>query len=207
MKKSLKKCCGFVLISSLVLLSGCAGYQAAPLSALYPQLHSSSENSENSEGVAVVVCKEFSKEECKRYLDRDVIKEGYQPVQISIQNNSKKAYLFSPQNVSLPTVPCERVADSVHTDTAGRIAGYSVGALFIWPLLIPAVVDGIKSSNANGSLDSDFADKTAKDQVLYSGAIMNALLFVPKGSVQKSFTVTLIDKETNKPEVVNCTIN
>jgi hypothetical protein len=104
-----------------------------------------------------VAAKAFDKMDCKRYLDRDVIKKGYQPVQLFIQNNSDKNYLLSLNRLSLPYVRPEEVARTVHTSTMGRILGYGIpGIVIAWPLIIPAVVDGVKSSEANEALDKDF---------------------------------------------------
>ncbi len=196
-----KTCCAALMLSTLVL-SSCANYRAVSLNNnLVPEFCPQGENQQE----ITIAAKAFSTSDCKQYLDRDVISEGYQPVQLSIQNNSTKTLGFSLSGISLPHVPASVVAETVHTSTAGRVAAYGVGSLIIWPLIIPAIVDGIKSSQANDQLDNDFIAKEAKDQILYPHGRMNSLIFVPVRDFTKSFTVTLIDKETNQPEqrVVN----
>jgi hypothetical protein len=104
----------------------------------------------------MIVSKAFTPQDCDRYLDRNVIVEGYQPVQLYFQNDSDKSYLFSLNRIGLTVARPEEVAQKVHTSTAGRAFGYGVGALILWPLAIPAILDGIGSAKANKSLDSDF---------------------------------------------------
>jgi len=91
------------------------------------------------------------------------------------------------------------VAEKVYTSTAGRIAGYGVGALLIWPLIIPAIIDGVKSYQANKSLNKDFLSKAAEDKTIKAYSQMNSIVFVPIRNYEKTFSMTLIDCETKKP--------
>jgi hypothetical protein len=182
------------------LLASCASYSASPLYNLSSDLVQSPSSTKES---VLIVAKRFTKGDCDRFLDRNVIAEGYQPVQLYIQNDSDKNYIFSLNRISLPTARPEEVAEKVHTSTAGRAAGYGAGALILWPLAIPAIVDGIKSSQANDALDNDFIAKAARDQILYPHSRQNMILFVPTHSYQHSFTLTLIDQESNQPKTFN----
>ena len=180
-------------------LASCASYSASPLSNPSPDLVLIAPRNDN----VSVVSKTFTREDCKRFLDRDVLAEGYQPVQIYIQNDSEKNYIFSLNRITLPAARPEEVAEKVHTSTVGRAAGYGAGALILWPLAIPAVVDGIKSSNANDALDSDFAAKAARDQVVFPHSHLNAIIFVPTYAYQNSYTLTLIDQDSKEPRIFN----
>lgn len=176
---------------SLVLLAGCASYRASSLNTLTSDAMTLASPEQED---LVVVAKAFNKSDCKRYLDRDVIAEGYQPVQLYIENKSDKNYAFALNRVSLACAAPEEVAEKVHTSTVGRATGYGVASLFLWPLAIPAIVDGVKSSQANDSLDVDFSSKAARDQVIQPHSYFNKLLFVPRSEYQPSFTVTLVDQ-------------
>jgi len=191
----IKSLAPFTLLAA-AFLSSCASYKASPLYDLSPDLVRTS--SRENEGVSIAA-KAFTRQDCERYLDRDVIGQGYQPIQLYIQNDSDKNYIFSLDRVGLPIARPEEVAETVHTSTVGRVVGYSVGALFLWPLVIPAVVDGIKSSEANTALNSDFEAKAARDRIVFSHSRQNTLLFVPTSAYQNAFTVTLIDQESQKP--------
>jgi len=183
-----------VIASAFIFLSGCASYNASSLNTLTSEAVFSSVEKQD----LIVVAKTFDPSDCKRYLDRNVIAEGYQPVQLYIENNSDKDYIFSLNRISLPFVRSEEVAKKVHTSTVGRAVGYGVGALFLWPFAIPAIVDGIKSSEANQALDNDFSTKAASDQVISSHSYFNKLLFVPINDYQPNFRITLIEKDSKK---------
>lgn len=207
MKDSKMKNKGIALLLGvgLILLSGCASYSAQSL-ALLPPDHVQNASA-NVEGVKIA-CRAFTKADCEKFLDRDVIKKGYQPVQLYVQNDSDSVYLFSLSRLSLPCAPPEEVADKVHTSTVGRAVGYGAAALVATPIFaIPAIVDGIKSSKANASLDRDYSTKVAKDQMVYPHSHMNSLLFVPASSFQNTVTVTLIDQKTNNPVDFTVPIN
>ena len=204
----MKKFYPYCLIASLgvLLLSGCASYSASPLNSLGPDvvIH----YAQDSEGGIAIVAKAFNKSDCKRYLDRDVIEQGYQPVQLYIQNNSNKDYAFTLNRISLPCARAEEVAEKVHTSTAGRATGYGAAAVLTCGLFaIPAIVDGVKSSNANTALDNDFSAKTARDQIIFRHSHFNKLLLVPTNEYQSRVTVTLMDLESNKPKTFDVTIS
>lgn len=189
-------------IGLAAFLTGCASYQANSLSALDP--HCVREYPE-IEGMQIG-CKAFSVDDCYTYLDRDVIAKGYQPIQLTFNNKTNKRYVFTTQGVSLPCADPTIVANTVHTNTIGRVAGYSVGGLFIWPLFIPAVVDGIKSSNANQSLDRDFHDKVRQQFVIPSNGYAKTLIFVPKSQMAPVFDVSLLEEETGKRKTVGLSV-
>jgi hypothetical protein len=180
------------------LFTSCASYQAQGLCNLSSDMIITTQ----SENVHLV-SKAFTRLDCKKYLDRDVISKGYQPVQIFIQNNSNKTYHFSPSRVSLASARADEVAQKVHTSTAGRAVSYGTAAVLTTGLFaIPAIVDGIKSSNANKALDNDFACKAAKDQIIYPYSNLNMLLFVPVENFQNTFSITLLDQKTEEAKIL-----
>ena len=64
----------------IIGLSGCAVYKARPL----PRLNPADVDNNQSIGFAYHI---FTEQDCKKFLDREVIKKGYQPVHITIINN------------------------------------------------------------------------------------------------------------------------
>ena len=189
-------------IATAALFTGCASYQANSLSALDPECVRSYQE---VEGVSIG-CKAYSVEDCYTFLDRNVIAKGYQPIQLTFQNTSNKRYVFSTKEISLPCVSPEEVAQTVHTSTAGRVTGYALGGLVITPLFIPAVVDGIKSSNANKALDKDFYDKAKDHFVIGPNSFSKTLVFIPRAHFAPVFDVSLLDEETGKHKVVGLSV-
>ena len=109
----------FLAAVSLLGLPGCASYTALPLENLSIEIVPSQSDSSD----LLVIGKAFTEADCKRYLDRNVLAEGYQPVQLYLQNNSSKTYIFSLNRLSLSCVSHELVAEKVHTSTVGRAVG------------------------------------------------------------------------------------
>lgn len=182
----------FLILVSCIWLTGCATYQAMPLTALDPQYMCT-----EKEGISIG-CKAFSKKECLRYLDRDVLKKGYQPIQLSFHNRTDKSYAFSIYDVTLPCTTAEDVTKKVHTSTAGRITGYTLGSLFFYPLIIPAIVDGIRSSNANAALDKDFLNKSKDHFEIPPHSFHKTLIFIPRQHAQTQFDLTLREPLTGE---------
>ena len=183
-----------VLFCAQVGLYGCASYKPAPMTSLQPEFAPYSETIEN----VTLACKALSREDCKRFFDRNIIDKGYQPVQMTIVNDSPKYIFFSSQGISMPVCSPQEVAEKCHTSTVGRAAGYGVAGLFIWPLLVPAVVDGVSSSQANTKLDRDFNEKNLEQMVINPYATHNGVVFFSKTDYQDSFFVRLVDKETTR---------
>ncbi|MFA6527053.1 MAG: hypothetical protein WCT20_01375 [Candidatus Babeliales bacterium] len=181
------------LVVGLAFITGCARYKVQPLGKAVLNIHSPAKRKPT-----VFAYHVFTKADCKRYLDRDVLKKGYQPVLITFTNNTKRYFRINRENISLPTVPAAQVARAVHTSTLGRSLGYGVAGLIVWPLLIPAVVDGVRSSQANYKCDQDFAAKELTEHVVGPFSTLNGLIFVPKEKFVWNFTLDIIDAETEQ---------
>jgi hypothetical protein len=202
MLKRFKRIISLVLsIIIIVTLSGCASYKARPLKPI-----DTVESSPFLDTKAVSFSyRVFDKKDCRKYLDRDVLKQGYQPVHIRLTNSSEKPVYFSRKSISLPTVDAYEVAHKVHTNTAGRAVGYGVAGLFVWPFLIPAIVDGVGSAEANEQLDIDFENKALNDQIINPYETVNGLIFVPMESFAFDFRITLTDPSSSQPIVLSTT--
>lgn len=193
-----------LMVSAISFLAGCASYDASSLDSLSSR---AAVRSSTSKGSVVVVAKAFTKADCKKYLDRDVLSKGYQPIQLYIQNNSDKSYSFSLNRLNLSCARVEEVAEKVHTSTVGRVVGYGAAAWLTFGIfVIPAVVDGIKSAQANDLLDEDFAAKVATDHVIDPYCSFNKIIFVNKQELSSRIKVTLVDLESNAPEVFQAPI-
>lgn len=184
-------------MSALILLTGCASYQASTLSMLDPGITGSTLPSQQNSDV-LVSWKVFSKKDCQTYLGRDVLSEGYIPVQLTIHNNSPDSLYLSPNNFNIPLSSATEVANTVHTSTSGRVAVWGVGGLLFFPLLIPAFVDGFKSIQANQALDADYAEKSLKEQIIQPRSELNGIVFIPKEHANQTLEMFLINQTTHE---------
>jgi len=192
---------GLLAVCCIIILglAGCAGYHAKPLKSLSRGVMPSKKENLVSFDYHI-----FSKKDCRKYLDRNVIKQGYQPILVSITNNTDNRLDLSMARCSLPCANPEQVAQLVHTSTKGRVLGYGIPGLFIWPFLIPAVVDGINSSEANNLLDKDFERKTLEEsQILQPYSTIEGLIFVAIEDFTPDFSITLLDQSNGNQFVLN----
>ncbi len=184
----------FYSISMVVLLgtSGCAHYRTQPLKRLVT--HTTDKNVKS----VSFAYHEFNTNDCKRFFDRNVLAKGYQPIHIAINNNSSRCLNLFKENFSLQCISADEIAHKVHTNTTARVLAYGIPGLFIWPLLIPAVVDGMGSSESNKKLDEDFSRKELSDQVIAPCSKVNGIVFVPTEKFEHDFTITLVDANTQE---------
>lgn len=183
---------------SLLSLAGCARYRAQGLHRLMPQAALQA----NAQSISFAH-RVFTPQDCKKYLDRNVIAKGYQPIQITLMNNTNRFIRVSPHAFSFACVDAYEVAQRVHTSTVKRAVGYGVAGLFVWPLLIPAVVDGFGSEKANEKLDYDYNAKLLRERVVKPYSMINGLIFVPNEEFESSFTLRVIDANTNESFILN----
>jgi len=162
-----------VTFLAILVLSGCASYQPRSLNKLTPIIPTTVQEQFISFSYHV-----FSKEDCLKYLDRDILAKGYQPIHIGIINHSSRSYYLSLTNFSLPCASPIEIAQRVHTSTAKRVVAYGIPGLFIWPFLIPAIIDGVGSAEANKHLDMDFENKSLKDQTINPFSSVDGLIGV-----------------------------
>ncbi len=186
-----------VSLSLIGLFTSCASYDASTLQHLS---YSTRDVTVPYEDIGVTVAaKKLSKTECLKYFDRDVIAIGYTTIQLFIKNATAQPYVFSLSRLGLAAARAEEVAQKVHTSTIARTVGYGAGAMVLWPLAIPAIIDGIKSAKANDALDTDYSLKIASDQIISEHSYFNKVIFVPTSSVPTSFDITLIEAKTHAP--------
>ena len=200
-----------------IILTSCASYKARPLDTLSFNLEAPLDNVYTS-------CKAFTKEDSNRYLGRNALSSGYQPVQISIRNDSNDAFYLPISGVSLPIVDPEVVAEELQYSTAARTVAMTgvgfVGAnliaipslLLLGPLgvippvamlLATPVVTGVETSQANQQMENDFNKKGAKDVYIVPHSTINMLFFVPKDEYHPDFTITLHNTKTNDTLIVD----
>lgn len=190
----MKRLLSLAVVSALLMLSGCAHYKARPLKKLNTTYVPQSEKGE----FLALNYKVFSVNDCNVYLDRNILMHGYQPLQIEITNHTARSFYISENSFNVSCAPLGMITKLVHTNTVGRAVGYGVTGLFIPIFLIPAIVDGIGSSEANKALDADYEHKALYDKTISKFSSVNGLIFIPKNEFTPHFTVTVASMETDE---------
>jgi hypothetical protein len=70
--------------------------------------------------------------------------------------------------------------------------------LFIWPFLIPAVVDGVGSAQANQKMEDDYAYKEIKDERIQPNGLLNGVVFVDKMKEGEELVIRLRNIDNNE---------
>lgn len=173
-------------------LTGCAKYRATSLKSLTVRSQTKKSSISFSHKV-------FSASDCRRYLGRNVIRKRYQPIQITFTNNTDQYFTLSKHSLSFDCVSTKEVAKSVRFNTVGRVVGYSILGIFLWPFIIPAIVDGIGSAKANKEIEADFTAKALSKMVVEPHSKVSGIVFIPADAdLDENFTLTVSDLE-HKP--------
>lgn len=182
----------FLLLSSIIspTLFGIAHYRAIPLTHILD---------EPKESCISFSYRIFNKTDCRKYLGRQqIIAKGYQPIQIQLTNNSNRTLVLSPNNFSIPCKSYDLVADQVYFNTTGRLIGWAIGSLFIWPLIVVFILEAIESPKANEQLNADFLQKSLSNQIIAPFSSINGLIFVSTKQFNPLFSFTVTDVKTHE---------
>lgn len=164
------------LSTVLIFTSGCATYHSGRLPSGNVNSYA---NCQDQNGLKVAV-KFFDAKESKQTFGVGKLYSLYQPVYIVIDNRSENVYEFKKSTLNKSSVPAEEVAKECGFSTAGRATAYGVAGLFIWPFLIPAVVDGVGSAQANQKMESDYTYKEIKDDRIARNGLLTGIVFLDK---------------------------
>ena len=184
-----------LLVIGCVVVSGCATYSAGRL----PSSDVSSfKDMQEQDGLKVAV-KFFDARESKQIFGVGKVHDLYQPVYIAIDNRAKDSYQFAKgTSINKQSIPAEEVAKNCGFSTVGRATTYGVVGLFIWPFLIPAVVDGVGSAQANQKMESDYSFKEIKDDRVQPNGLLNGVIFVDKMKSGEEFVIRLQNTSNNE---------
>lgn len=140
--------------------------------------------------------KTLSSDESKQYLSRDLIENGYQPIHVTIQNNTSNTYQIAPSSVNMPTASGKEVANKITKSALPRAIAFRIASFFFWPLMIPSTIDSIKTHATHKSLKRDFSAKSIKEETILPYSTVHRLLYIPLEEYKEHFTFTLIDKNS-----------
>lgn len=152
-------------------------------------------------------CKALTQEESKGLLGKDVVSAGYRPLQITIENKGSDYLKYSPEDISLKTVPAQVVAESVFSNTTGKAVGWGIAGLFLPVLWIPGIVVSARSYEANQKLSKDFRERSYVHRIVEPNSKMQDLVFVSLKDCQDTFTITLTNQSSQEKVICNADMN
>lgn len=148
--------------------------------------------------------KAFTAKDCKTFFNsKSILKKGYQPVQITVKNNSQSTVSISPSDLSFSCVAPQEVADTLHRSSKARGLGLGIPGMLGGGLvfIIPAFVQGLGAHDYNDDMDADFANKALQPQVIAPGKTVSGVVFTTRESFSHDFTLT-VKNESSKESLV-----
>ena len=185
----------------LLLVPGCAGYRARSLSQLSPTPTKEDKNVHFS-------AKAFTVSDCDNYLDRNVIKCGFRPIQIAIRNETEMSLKFSLGEINMEITGVDYVVHKTKQSPMSRALAYGIPGLLTplligTPLLVAAICDPIWACQANERQLQDYVDKALSDRYIEPRSRIEGLVFVSTGKYINELMVKLHDRDSEK--TIECT--
>ncbi len=145
--------------------------------------------------------KPLTSEESEKYLKNDLLKLGYTPVQITIENQSLDPYLITPNSISLPLAKPKDIASAAKRSSLPASLGLRIAGFIFWPFSIPSTMHGIKTMEAYQKAKKELSIKSIKEEIIPPYSTMNRVFFVKQDEYKDSFSVTLVNQETLESKI------
>lgn len=178
---------GFSLLM-LVVVSGTKQAQASP-GDIY---------NEKRDGIELRV-KRLSGPESHRQFGRDLVDFGYQPIEITILNDSTDQLLIRASSIDLQHVSAKRVCEDTERSVLGLLSGPAYLAVFFaWPVLAPVIGVGVWLSGCNKSVKTKIREKFfGGDKVveLLPYEQLSRYVFVPTNTSTERFNLYLFKRQ------------
>jgi len=156
-----------------------------------------------------ISAKIYDGKESKAYLDRNLLHVGFQPVQVTVQNNTEDTYILSSEGVEVNSSTSSEVAGSVTRTAIPRSIGFKVAGLFFWPMIIPGTIDSIITFKSHLQMKKDYHAKSIKNEgeLLPPYSTVHRVIFLPSNEIPEEFTLHLQNQKSNQFLPFNVKIN
>ena len=185
-----------VVALALILLASCASYNPGRL----PSRDVYSFPNVQEKGDVAVAVRFLNEAEVETIFDANLLSAGVQAVYISIENDSQRTYRFSKSDITSNYYTAEQAQEMVGRSVGGRAAGYGIGALFVLPLLAPAIVDSIWASKANKRMKADFIQKEIADTRVRPGRRLDGVIYLKP--LNRGDEIEVILAETKNDQIL-----
>lgn len=197
----------FVLFFSLILLPGCA-QQVIQVEKNFSKLDHinkyDADFTQEKKNILIAI-KKFTPDECIDIFSANVVKCGYQPLQITINNFSDELIYLSPTNISLKLVSPEKVVSSCHwktseiTTSAGILSFY-----FFWPALLPTAYCGMEMQKTNEKISKSIVKQDMvqcwENISVLPSEIISRIIFVPVQDFRRNFLISVFSAKDKNIE-------
>ena len=133
----------------------------------------------------------FTAKECKESLNaKNLIKKGYQPIQITVTNKSDKNISISSKNFSLPCVSVDEITEVLYQSRKKQSRNLGIAGCFVggWTLIVPSIVRSYGADDYHDEMHKNLTEKSLSATVL-SGATVSGLIFVKRSDFRSDFSL------------------
>jgi hypothetical protein len=194
MRKKLFVPAVITILTGVCLSLGWHHHQIRPISVFNTLVPAFDSNEETLQ----VTAKTLNFKECKQLLGYDLISQGIQPIQFTIQNNSPNEYSLGPNSIDLNAIDSKKVAHTIRNLTLPRGIGFKIAGFLFWPLMIPGTVDTVRSLHSYQVLKKDYHAKAMKEEIIPAYSVFHRILFVPQMELKQNFTMTFVETTKHK---------
>lgn len=191
-----KKICQFLLPLGLAgFILGTLSFEAYNPQPLPPP--SGYVLSKDNEDQVYIEAKALNFEETGDYAHRDLMKRGYQPILLQIDNTSPFSYELRRDLADIHTAGAKRVVREIGKSAIPRKVAFQVLGFLFWPLSIPGTIDSVRTWNQEYKLNVELSAKTLKPEgeIIPPYSSLSRLLFVRKDLIKESFQLSLFNLE------------
>ncbi|HSW86255.1 MAG TPA: hypothetical protein VLG49_02010, partial [Rhabdochlamydiaceae bacterium] len=182
-----------------VILTSSANFRTGPFS-----FHPSDRSVFDLEKNLIVTSKIYTAKDCKKYLNKNLIRFGFHPVEITIQNNTSHSYSIGFSDVGLPIASAGEVVSKIVQRAIPKGIALKAASLLFWPFNIPCTIDGLKDLKQNAAVRYDLAAKSLKkDETILPYSIVSRVLFIPTDKFKKEFDIKIRDLSKGAPVTIH----
>lgn len=151
----------------------------------------------------------YSSSDSQHYLQRDLIADDVQPVQITIQNNTPRSFSLGTEGIPADLSTASAISNKMLIQALPRSIGLKVASFFFWPFIIPGTIDTIVTTRSYVKMKKDFAAKTVKEEneTILPYSTVHRILFMRDSELADNFVIYLKDHKTSLykpfPVVIN----
>ncbi len=146
----------------------------------------------------IVKAKAYTSNESRRFLTHNLLAQGIQPVEITIENHTPRQYSLCPSSLNIPQMTPDSAVGSLFRSAIPRQIAFKVIGFFFWPVSIPGTIDGLYLHISKKKLSANYAAKSLKKagETVSEYSTVYRVIFVSKKEMAKEIEFDLIDLET-----------
>lgn len=148
------------------------------------------------DGEIVLSIKPLTPEESEKYFQNDLKDLGYQPVQVTIENQSQDPYQIEIDSINVEMATAKQVAKAAKRSSIPGSIGFKVAGFIFWPFSIAGAFHGLQSIKAYDQFKESLEVKMIKEETVAPYTIMNRVICIPVSSSIDYLEISFVNQST-----------